>query len=96
MGDFNMEPDSEKYSRITGPVSPYGGRITNPHGFVDAWVAAGNEELDGVTATIDSREVRLDYCFVSASLSGAITGARIDGQAAGSDHQPLWAEIDLD
>ncbi len=96
MGDFNMEPDSEEYARITGPVSPYGGRITNPHGLVDAWVAAGNDELDGVTATIDGRGVRLDYCFVSAILSGAITGARIDGQAAGSDHQPLWVEIDLD
>lgn len=96
MGDFNMEPDSEEYVRITGPVSPYGGRITNPHGFVDAWVAAGNAERDGVSADIDGREVRLDYCFVSASMRAAITGARIDGQAAGSDHQPLWVEIDLD
>jgi endonuclease/exonuclease/phosphatase family metal-dependent hydrolase len=96
MGDFNMEPDSEEYARITGPVSPYGGRITNPHGFVDAWVAAGNDELDGVTADIDGRDVRLDYCFVSASLRGAVSAARIDTEAAGSDHQPLWVEIDLD
>ncbi len=96
LGDFNMEPDSEEYARITGPVSPYGGRITNPHGFVDAWVAAGNQELDGVTADIAGRDVRLDYCFVSASLGKLITVARIDSQAAGSDHQPLWVEIDLD
>jgi endonuclease/exonuclease/phosphatase family metal-dependent hydrolase len=96
MGDFNMEPDSEEYARITGPVSPYGGRITNPHGFVDAWVAAGNDERDGVTADIGGRDVRLDYCFVSASLSGAVSAARIDTEAAGSDHQPLWVEIDLD
>ena len=96
MGDFNMEPDSEEYARITGPVSPYGGRVTNPHGFVDTWVAAGNAELDGVSADIDGREVRLDYCFVSASMRAAVTSARIDGQAAGSDHQPLWVEIDLD
>jgi endonuclease/exonuclease/phosphatase family metal-dependent hydrolase len=96
MGDFNMEPDSEEYTRVTGPVSPYGGRITNPHGFVDAWVAAGNAEGDGVSADIDGREVRLDYCFVSAALRDAITAARIDAQAAGSDHQPLWVEIDLD
>ena len=96
MGDFNMEPDSGEYARITGPVSPYGGRITNPHGFVDAWVAAGNQELDGVTADIDGRDVRLDYCFVSASVGDAITSARIDSQAAGSDHQPMWVEIDLD
>ena len=96
MGDFNLEPDSEEYTRITGPVSPYGGRITNPHGFVDAWVAAGNQEREGVTADIHGRDVRLDYCFVSACLSGAISAARIDTEAAGSDHQPLWVEIDLE
>lgn len=96
MGDFNFEPNSEEYARITGPVSPYGGRITNPHGFVDAWVAAGNQEGAGVTADIHGRDVRLDYCFVSACLSGAIRAARIDTEAAGSDHQPLWVEIDLD
>ena len=96
MGDFNMEPDSQEYTRIAGPRSPYGGRITNPQGFVDAWVAAGNGELDGVTADIDGREVRLDYCFVSASLGAHITAARIDAQAAGSDHQPIWVEIALD
>jgi endonuclease/exonuclease/phosphatase family metal-dependent hydrolase len=96
MGDFNMEPDSEEYARMTGPVSPYGGRITNPHGFVDAWVAAGNHEGEGVTADIDGRGVRLDYCFVSASMIDAIRAARIDDDAVGSDHQPLWVEIDLD
>jgi endonuclease/exonuclease/phosphatase family metal-dependent hydrolase len=96
MGDFNMEPDSVEYTRITGPVSPYGGRITNPHGFVDAWVAAGNAEGDGVSADIDGRNVRLDYCFVSAGLRDAIAAARIDAEAAGSDHQPMWVEIDLD
>jgi len=33
---------------------------------------------------------------VSASLVDAITAARIDNRAAGSDHPPLWVEIDLD
>jgi endonuclease/exonuclease/phosphatase family metal-dependent hydrolase len=96
VGDFNMEPDSREYTLLAGPVSPYGGRITNPHGFVDAWVAAGHAESDGVTADIDGREVRLDYCFVSASLADAIGSARIDEQAAGSDHQPLWVDMNLD
>jgi endonuclease/exonuclease/phosphatase family metal-dependent hydrolase len=95
MGDFNFEPDSGEYARITGPVSAYGGRITNPHGLVDAWVAAGHDEGDGVTADIDGRAVRLDYCFVSAGLMNTIKAARIDGGAAGSDHQPLWVEMDL-
>lgn len=96
MGDFNMEPDSEEYTRMAGPVSPYGGRIVNPRGFVDSWVVAGNDELEGITADIDGRDVRLDYCFVSASLGERITRAGIDAQAAGSDHQPIWVEIDLD
>ncbi len=95
MGDFNMQPDSEEYARITGPVSVYGGRITNPQGFVDAWVAAGNPEQEGVSADIDGRGVRLDYCFASAVLGEHIAAARIDSQADGSDHQPLWVEIDL-
>lgn len=96
MGDFNMEADSDEYVRFAGPLSPYGGRITNPEGFVDAWVVAGNAEGDGVTAEIEGRAVRLDYCFVSARLRERITDARIDARAEGSDHQPLWVEIDLD
>ena len=96
MGDFNFEPDSAEYTRIVGPVSPYGGRIINPHGLVDAWVAVGNAEGDGVTADIDGRDVRLDYCFVSAVLADAIADAGIDSGARGSDHQPIWVELDLD
>jgi endonuclease/exonuclease/phosphatase family metal-dependent hydrolase len=96
MGDFNMEPDSEEYVRMAGPVSPYGGRITNPQGLVDAWAATGHGELEGVTADLDGRAVRLDYCFVSASLAACITAAGIDAGAAGSDHQPIWVEIALD
>lgn len=96
MGDFNLEPDSREYDRITGPVSPYGGRIINPEGFVDAWVAAGHDEREGVTADIKGRTARLDYCFVSARLAARIEAARIDTKAEGSDHQPIWVDIDLD
>ena len=96
LGDFNAEPSSVEYQRLVGPRSPYGGRITNPEGFVDAWVESGHEELDGVTCDIEGREVRLDYVFVSASLRSRIRTARIDASAQGSDHQPVWVEIDLD
>jgi endonuclease/exonuclease/phosphatase family metal-dependent hydrolase len=95
MGDFNMEFDSEEYTRIVGPVSPYGGRVTNPHGFVDAWVETGHELASGVTAAIHGRDVRIDYCFVSAALRAGLRSARIDSEADGSDHQPVWVEIDL-
>jgi len=96
MGDFNFEPDSREYDRITGPVSPYGGRIINPEGFVDAWTAVGHDDGEGITSEIKGRTARLDYCFVSARLHQRIVAARIDSEAPGSDHQPIWVEIDLD
>lgn len=90
-----MEPDSEEYERLVGPMSPYGGRITNPEGFVDAWVEAGNAIDTGSTAEVRGRPVRLDYCFVSAGLKDRIRAARVDVDAVGSDHQPVRVEIDL-
>ena len=95
LGDFNMEPDSQEYERIVGPVSPYGGRITNPEGFVDAWVEAGNAVDAGPTAEVRGRPARLDYCFVSAGLRDRIRTVRVDSDAVGSDHQPVRMEIDL-
>ena len=94
LGDFNFEPDSAEYARIVGPVSPYGGRMTNPEGFVDAWIASGGAEDEGRTANLKGRPVRLDYCFVSAILAARIRTARVDQSARGSDHQPLWVELD--
>ena len=96
LGDFNMEPDSEEYERIVGPMSPFGGRITNPEGFVDAWVEAGNAVDAGATAEVRGRPARLDYCFASAGLKDRIRAARMDADAVGSDHQPVWTEIDLE
>ena len=90
LGDFNMQPDSEEYERIVGPMSPYGGRVTNPEGFVDAWVEAGHPIDAGATAEVKGRPARLDYCFVSAALRDRIRSARVDSGAAGSDHQPVW------
>ena len=95
LGDFNMQPESEEYERIVGPNSPYGGRITNPEGFVDAWVAAGHAIDTGATAEVKDVPARLDYCFVSAGLKDRIRGVRVDSDAVGSDHQPVWMDIEL-
>ena len=95
LGDFNMEPDSHEYARIVGPMSAYDGGSTNPEGFVDAWVEAGNAIDAGVTSEVQGRPARLDYCFVSAQLKDRIRAVRIDSHAVGSDHQPVWVEIDL-
>jgi exonuclease III len=37
---------------------------------------------------------RLDYCLVTEALMTRANACWIDEAAAGSDHQPLWAEFD--
>lgn len=97
MGDFNACPGGPEYDAITGPVDPVCGRIDHRDAFADAWVAAGNDEASGVTYPDDgvTGGVRLDYCFVSTALAPRVRTARIDSEADGSDHQPVWVEIDL-
>jgi endonuclease/exonuclease/phosphatase family metal-dependent hydrolase len=92
MGDFNFEWNAAEYDRIVGPMSARYGRLNNRAGFVDAWVAAGHNEGEG--ATIPEGR-RIDYCFISAALASRVSSARIDTRATGSDHQPLWVEMDL-
>lgn len=92
LGDFNCENGSQEYERIVGPMAPKYGRLNRLTGFVDAWVVAGRREDEG--ATIPQGR-RIDYCFVSESLADRIRTSWIDGDAEGSDHQPLWTEIEL-
>jgi endonuclease/exonuclease/phosphatase family metal-dependent hydrolase len=92
MGDFNFEWNAADYDRIVGPMSARYGRLNNLTGFVDAWVTAGKREDEGATI---AKGTRIDYCFVSSALASRIKSARIDTDATGSDHQPLWVEMDL-
>lgn len=97
MGDFNLTFASPLYERVVGPMSPQYGRMTNPEGFVDTWVGAGHAEDAGITCLSGSlnRGNRIDYCFASAALAGNIRRAWIDDAAEGSDHQPIFAELDV-
>jgi endonuclease/exonuclease/phosphatase family metal-dependent hydrolase len=92
MGDFNFEWSAPEYDRIVGPPTARYGRLNRLTGFVDAWVAAGHREDDG--ATIGSAR-RIDFCFVSSALANCVQSCRIDGDATGSDHQPVWVEVDF-
>ena len=95
LGDFNMEPDTPEYIELTGlvDVRKYG-RVTAMDGFVDAWerIAQGG---GGATKLDPDGHRRIDYAFVSAGKAERIRGVRVDNAAEGSDHQPLWLEIDL-
>ena len=92
MGDFNFEWNAPEYERIVGPATTHFGRLNRLTGFVDAWVAAGHREDEGATIPAGKR---IDYCFVSAALAHRVRSSRIDAGATGSDHQPLWVDMDL-
>ena len=91
MGDLNFDHTSEEYSRMIGPRSAKYGRLVNRDGFVDAWVAAGNVEETGKTHPNDRR---IDHCFVWAPMSKRVRRVWVDTDAMGSDHYPLYIEID--
>ena len=93
LGDFNCTPDAPEYESLVGPMSPYGGRVTHPLGFVDAWIVAGGDSAAGHTSDVEGEPERLDYGFVSAGLRDRIEKCWVDTDAPGSDHQPLWLEL---
>ncbi|MEM7194428.1 MAG: endonuclease/exonuclease/phosphatase family protein [Pseudomonadota bacterium] len=95
LGDFNCQPDSPEYLRMVGPLSDYGGHITPTDGFVDAWVKCGNDKNDGFTSDVNDLPARLDYAFVSSTIRERIQSCSVDTNAKGSDHLPLWLDIDL-
>lgn len=91
MGDFNFTPGSAEYTAMVGPMTTHHGRLLSTDGLVDAWTVAGHEEAAGITC--DGK--RLDYLFLSANLRHRVRSVRIDETAEGSDHLPVWMELDV-
>ena len=89
MGDMNFTPKSREYAALVGPYAPGYGRLVNPLGLIDAWVASGRPETDGDTRAGQ----RIDHCFLSANLRDAVLEASVDENATGSDHSPLWITL---
>jgi endonuclease/exonuclease/phosphatase family metal-dependent hydrolase len=99
LGDFNLDPTNPEYDLLAGPSDGKGGRFVYREGLVDAWVAAGHEEGDGVTFPANpgfgpKLDHRFDYAFVTESLASRVRSAEVDMEAQGSDHQPFWIDID--
>jgi endonuclease/exonuclease/phosphatase family metal-dependent hydrolase len=100
MGDFNLKPGSPEYETLVGPKDPdFGyGRVDVSHRLIDAWVATGHDESDGITFPAAPERGydqghRIDYVFVTLGLAQRLKSCWIDSDAPGSDHQPVWVEM---
>jgi endonuclease/exonuclease/phosphatase family metal-dependent hydrolase len=97
MGDFNMRPGRPDYELLVGAPDPVFGRRLVAHHPVDVSRLAGDEP-EGTLSWIDNddpaKRARLDYGFVSAGLAKRVKRAWIDADAQGSDHMPVWFELD--
>lgn len=97
MGDFNMEPESPEYIACVGRKDALYGRTAHlgtPIDALDAMGWYGSDRYSWVDARDRGRHMHLDYCFISCGLQSRLRSARVDMDAAGSDHFPVWIEID--
>ena len=98
MGDCNMLPDSPAYLAMTGTPDYYYGPVMTADHVVDTWPLTGRGITDGATwwdeDTGFTEGTRLDYIFVSPGLARAVTAAGVDEVAPGSDHQPVWIDLE--
>ncbi|MBB5664235.1 endonuclease/exonuclease/phosphatase family protein [Rhizobium leguminosarum] len=98
MGDFNMEPESPEYCALAGAGGGYYGRVARIGTPVDAFAALeayGPGSYSWMNPDDHGERMHLDYCFVSCGLVSRLQSARIDTQSVGSDHFPLWVEIEI-
>jgi endonuclease/exonuclease/phosphatase family metal-dependent hydrolase len=97
MGDFNLEPESIEYRAMVGASDTEFGRKRRATHPLDAEALFGARPA-GAYSWMDmqdsSRRKHLDYCFVSASLAPRVSACRTDTDAVGSDHFPVWLDLD--
>ena len=97
MGDFNSQPGSAEYNAIVGPEDKRYGHVHNTDRLADSWTLAGHHRDERVSRLSQEEgrvDVHLDYCFVSAGLAGLVRSSGIDMDAEGSDHQPVWVDME--
>jgi endonuclease/exonuclease/phosphatase family metal-dependent hydrolase len=98
MGDCNMLPGSAAYTAMTGAPDYYYGQVMTADHVVDSWPLVGRDIADGATwwdeTTGFTEGTRLDYVFVTPGLARAVVAAGVDDDAPGSDHQPVWIDLD--
>ncbi len=96
MGDFNFSPHEPEYSLICGEAGEDGCREPRFDQLFDAWVLAGNAEGEGDSFFEPLHPgYRIDHALVTHDLRGAVRRAWLDREPVGSDHFPVFVELDL-
>jgi endonuclease/exonuclease/phosphatase family metal-dependent hydrolase len=92
-GDFNLEPGSQEYVRLTAPID---GPVPV---WRDAWTAlhpdtphAPSVGLHG--AEWPDRQYCCDFFFVTGDMVDRLRSIRVEADTAASDHQPVVLEVD--
>jgi endonuclease/exonuclease/phosphatase family metal-dependent hydrolase len=81
LGDMNFSPGDPEYRTLfADPGTP----------FIDAWPI-----VRGSDGTPTHAAGHIDHVWVTPDLAGALVAARVDTEAAGSDHQPVWLTLDI-
>lgn len=97
MGDFNAHPGTDEHRMMIGATPTASkGQARYRHAFTDAWAAVHGADGGETSISMDPAERpadRIDYVFVSNAMGQRIKGARVDSDAAGSDHRPFWVEL---
>ncbi|MEH6631770.1 MAG: endonuclease/exonuclease/phosphatase family protein [Halopseudomonas aestusnigri] len=101
MGDFNMTPLDAEYDILVGPWDIAHGRLSKLDNLVDAWDFSKSGSFEQPTCTERAqgnrpvRSVRLDYAFVTPELAPQIMSMSVNVDAQGSDHEPIFVELEL-
>lgn len=94
MGDFNMDRFSPEYALMVGEEDEGSGEPSSHP--VDVY-SLGDGLPDGAVSWVDDvkpeESLLIDFAFVEASLAGKVGRVRIDGEAKGSDHLPVWFDL---
>jgi endonuclease/exonuclease/phosphatase family metal-dependent hydrolase len=93
MGDFNMDRFSPEYALMVGEQDD----ASSGADLIDVYSLGGGLP-DGAVSWVDDAKPEtnrlIDFAFVGKSLAGRVGKVRIDREAKGSDHLPVWFELD--
>ncbi|TPW31446.1 endonuclease [Martelella alba] len=99
MGDFNMEPETPEYLEMVGERDTGGWRSLRDGVAVDLLDRLKTRDEKSITWTHQSlaegEGMYLDYAFAHPGLVPLVKSGHVDLAAKGSDHFPVWVELQI-